>query len=85
MTPEEKQQLVDALQEVIDKIKAMDENQRIGLLLTCGVEKKDVKDDFQVANALIGHRYIITHTLSKAIHEDKDYTHLFIDILNNLD
>lgn len=85
MTPEEKQQLVDALQEIIDRIKAMDENQRIGLLLTCGVEKKDTKDDFQVANLLIGHRYIITHTLSKAIREDKDYTHLFVDILNNLD
>lgn len=39
MTPVERKELVDALQSVIDKIKTMDDDQRIGLLLSCGIQK----------------------------------------------
>ena len=40
MTPVERKELVDALQSVIDKINTMDDDQRIGLLLSCGIQKE---------------------------------------------
>lgn len=85
MTPVERKELVDALQSVIDKIKTMDDDQRIGLLLSCGIQKEKDSDKFETANILIGHQYIITHNLTREITEDTDYTHLFAGILHNLD
>jgi hypothetical protein len=85
MTPVERKELVDALQSVIDKIKTMDDDQRIGLLLSCGIQKEKDGDKFETTNILIGHQYIITHNLTREITEDTDYTRLFAGILHNLD
>lgn len=39
MNPEQKQAIVDALQQTIDRIKNTKEDQKIGLLLSVGIEK----------------------------------------------
>lgn len=84
MTPAERQELIDSLQSVIDKIKTMDDDQRIGLLLTCGIQKEKDSTQFDTASYLVGHQYIVEHNLTRRITEDKDYTRLFFGILNNL-
>lgn len=40
MTPESKQELIESLQGVIDKLKNMDEDQRFGLLLAYAIQKR---------------------------------------------
>lgn len=40
MTPESKQELIESLQGVIDKLKNMDEDQHFGLLLACAIQKE---------------------------------------------
>lgn len=85
MTPVERKELVDALQSVIDKIKTMDDDQRIGLLLACAIQKEKGGDDFETANFLVGHQYVITNNLADEINEDVEYQRLWFDILKHLD
>jgi hypothetical protein len=40
MTPEQKQAVIKVLQETIDKIDNLKEDQKIGLLLSVGIEKR---------------------------------------------
>ena len=64
MTPESKQELIESLQGVIDKLKNMDEDQHFGLLLACAIQKEKGGDDFKTANFLVGHQYVITNNLA---------------------
>lgn len=78
MTPEQKQALIKVLQETIDKIDNLKENQKIGLLLSVGVEKEgDQADMFENASLLIGYNYVVAHNLAQNIRTDKDYIDLF--------
>lgn len=78
MTPEQKQALIKVLQETIDKIDNLKENQKIGLLLSVGVEKEgDQTDMFENASLLIGYNYVVAHNLAQNIRTDKDYIDLF--------
>lgn len=78
MNPEQKQAIVDALQQTIDRIKNTKEDQKIGLLLSVGIEKPDEGEDmFERARLLVGYNYIIAHNLADAIRTDEDYTDLF--------
>ena len=78
MNPEQKQAIVDVLQQTIDRIKNTKEDQKIGLLLSVGIEKPDEGEDmFERARLLVGYNYIITHNLADAIRTDEDYTDLF--------
>lgn len=85
MTPEQKQAIIDMLQETIDKIKATKEDQKIGLLLSVGIEKPDEgKDMFENARLLVGYNYVIAHNLSEAIRTGEDYADLFHKTMNLL-
>ena len=78
MTPEQKQALIKVLQETIDKIDNLKENQKIGLLLSVGVEKEgDQTDMFENASLLIGYNYVVAHNLAQNIRTDKNYIDLF--------
>ena len=78
MTPAQKQALIKVLQETIDKIDNLKENQKIGLLLSVGVEKEgDQADMFENASLLIGYNYVVAHNLAQNIRTDKDYIDLF--------
>ena len=85
MTPESKQELIESLQGVIDKLKNMDEDQHLGLLLACAIQKEKGGDDFETANFLVGHQYVITNNLADEINEDEEYQQLWFDILKHLD
>lgn len=85
MTPESKQELIESLQGVIDKLKNMDEDQHFGLLLACAIQKEKGGDDFETANFLVGNQYVITNNLADEINEDEDYQRLWFDILKHLD
>ena len=66
MTPEQKQALIKVLQETIDKIDNLKENQKIGLLLSVGVEKEgDQTDMFENASLLIGYNYVVAQLSAK--------------------
>lgn len=84
MTPESKQELIESLQGVIDKLKNMDEDQHFGLLLACAIQKEKGDDDFETANFLVGHQYVITNNLADEINENEDYQRLWFDILKHL-
>lgn len=84
MTPESKQELIESLQGVIDKLKNMDEDQHFGLLLACAIQKEKGGDDFETANFLVGNQYVITNNLADEINEDEDYQRLWFDILKHL-
>lgn len=85
MTPESKQELIESLQGVIDKLKNMDEDQHFGLLLACAIQKEKGGDNFETANFLVGHQYVITNNLADEINEDEEYQRLWFDILKHLD
>ena len=80
-----KQELIEALQGVIEKLKAMDENQHFGLLLSLGIQKEVGSERFSTTSILVGRQYVITNNLVSEINEDEDYRQLLADILNNLD
>lgn len=84
MTPESKQELIESLQRVIDKLKNMDEDQRFGLLLACAIQKEKGGDDFETANFLVGHQYVISNNLADEINEDEEYQRLWFDISKHL-
>lgn len=84
MTPESKQELIESLQGVIDKLKNMDEDQHFGLLLACAIQKEKGGDDFETTNFLVGNQYVITNNLADEINEDEDYQRLWFDILKHL-
>ena len=85
MTPQSKQELIESLQGVIDKLKNMDEDRHFGLLLACAIQKEKGGDDFETANFLVGHQYVITNNLADEINEDEEYQRLWFDILKHLD
>lgn len=85
MTPESKQELIESLQGVIDKLKNMDEDQHFGLLLACAIQKEKGGDDFETDNFLVGHQYVITNNLADEFNEDEEYQRLLFDILKHLD
>lgn len=85
MTPEQKQALIKVLQETIDKIDNLKENQKIGLLLSVGVEKEgDQTDMFENASLLIGYNYVIAHNLAQNIRTDQDYIDLLQRTMNQI-
>lgn len=84
MTPQSKQELIESLQGVIDKLKNMDEDQHFGLLLACAIQKEKGGDNFETANFLVGHQYVITNNLADEINEDEEYQRLWFDILKHL-
>ena len=84
MTPQSKQELIESLQGVINKLKNMDEDQHFGLLLACAIQKEKGGDDFETANFLVGHQYVITNNLADEINEDEEYQRLWFDILKHL-
>ena len=85
-TPEKsKQELIEALQGVIEKLKAMDDDQHFGLLLSLGIQKEVGSERFSTTSILVGRQYVITNNLVSEINEDEDYRQLLADILNNLD
>ena len=47
-------------------------------------KKKKGGDDFETANFLVGHQYVITNNLADEINEDEDYQRLWFDILKQL-
>lgn len=78
MNPEEKQTIIDMLQQTIDKLKNTTENQKVGLLLSVGIEKPDEGEDmFESARSLVGYNYIIAHNLADAIRTGEGYADLF--------
>lgn len=78
MNPEQKQAIIDMLQKTIDKLQNTTEDQKIGLLLSVGIEKPDEGEDmFESARLLVGYNYIIPHNLADAIRTGEDYTDLF--------
>lgn len=85
MTPQSKQELIESLQGVIDKLKNMDEDQHFGLLLACAIQKEKGGDGFETANFLVGHQYVITNNLVDEFNEDEEYQRLLFDILKHLD
>ena len=84
MTPQSKQELIESLQGVINKLKNMDEDQHFGLLLAGAIQKEKCCDDFETANFLVGHQYVITNNLADEINEDEEYQRLWFDILKHL-
>ena len=84
MTPQSKQELIESLQGVINKLKNMDEDQHFGLLLAGAIQKEKGGDDFETANFLVGHQYVITNNLADEINEDEEYQRLWFDILKHL-
>ena len=85
MTPEQKQVVIKVLQETIDKIDNLKEDQKIGLLLSVGIEKEGKEDDmFENASLLIGYNYVIAHNLAQNIRTDQDYIDLFQRTMNQL-
>lgn len=84
MTTTSRQELIESLQGVIDKLKVMDDDQHFGLLLSCAIQKEKDGDDFETANFLVGHQYVISNNLASEINEDEDYQRLWFDILKHL-
>ena len=84
MTPQSKQELIESLQGVIDKLKNMDEDQHFGLLLAWAIQKEKGGNNFETANFLVGHQYVITNNLADEINEDEEYQRLWFDILKHL-
>lgn len=85
MNQEQKQKVIDALQEVIDDIKKMKDGQQIGLLLSVGIQKPDEGEDiYENTRILIENSSVISHNLAKSILTGEDYADLFHKTMNLL-
>lgn len=85
MNPEQKQAVIEALQETIEDIKKMKDGQKIGLLLSVGIQQPDKGEDvYENTKILVGYSSVIAHNLAKSIRTGEDYAGLFHRTLNML-